>query len=164
MKTIHDVSAALPPGAADAGVAFERMFEMAVLVGELMERGMAARGLTRARATVLWELARGGPVTQSRIAKAVGSTPRNVTGLIDALEAGGFVTRGRHPTDRRATLVGLTEQGAAVAAALAADYRSGAARLFGDLPEADIEAFVGILDFIISRLRSRIAFEERKPD
>ena len=44
------------------------------------------------------------------------------------------------------------------------DADSGAARLFSDLPEADIEAFVGTLDLIISRVRSRIAFEERKPD
>lgn len=157
MNNIQDVSTTLPPGVADAGVAFERLFEMAVVVGELMERGMAARGLTRARATVLWELSRGGPATQSWIAKAVGSTPRNVTGLIDALETGGFVSRGRHPTDRRATLVRLTEQGAAAAAALAADYRRGAARLFGDVPEDDLEAFVRTLDLVLRRVRSRIS-------
>ena len=36
---------------------------------------------------------------------------RNVTGLVDALEGAGFVTRSPHPTDRRATVVSLTPQG-----------------------------------------------------
>jgi DNA-binding MarR family transcriptional regulator len=41
---------------------------------------------------------------------------RNVTGLVDALQADGFVMRSPHPTDQRTTLVTLTEQGGAAAA------------------------------------------------
>jgi DNA-binding MarR family transcriptional regulator len=72
---------------------------------------------------------------------------------LDALEAGGYVSRGRHPTDRRATLVSLTEQGAAAAARLHADYEMGARVLLGDVPPADLTAFVSVVDHVLDRLR-----------
>ena len=65
-------------------------------------------------------------MTQRTLSHALRVSPRNVTGLLDALEAGGYVTRGRHPTDRRATLGSLTDQGAAAAARMHADYEMGA--------------------------------------
>jgi DNA-binding MarR family transcriptional regulator len=36
-------------------------------------------------------------------------SPRNITGLVDALEKSGHVVRTPHPTDRRAVLVELTD-------------------------------------------------------
>jgi len=137
-----------------ADEAFARLFELAVVLGEYMERGLAERGLTRARATVLWELYHRGPMTQRALSQALRVTPRNVTGLLDALEADGFVVRDPHPTDRRATLVRLTERAAAATAALHAEYREGAASLFGDVPAADLGTFVGILDGVLARLRA----------
>jgi DNA-binding MarR family transcriptional regulator len=38
-------------------------------------------------------------------------SPRTVTDLIDGLEARGLVARGPHPSDRRVTLLHLTEAG-----------------------------------------------------
>jgi DNA-binding MarR family transcriptional regulator len=52
------------------------------------------------------------------LAEALRVSPRNVTGLLDGLEATGFVARTMHPSDRRATLVTLTEHGKAVAKAM----------------------------------------------
>jgi DNA-binding MarR family transcriptional regulator len=84
------------------------------------------RGLTQARAAVIWQLHELGPVTQRTLSEALRVSPRNVTGLLDALEAGGYAPRGRHPTDRWATLISLTDQGAAAAARRHADYQMGA--------------------------------------
>jgi DNA-binding MarR family transcriptional regulator len=81
------------------------------------------RGLTRARAAVIWQLHERGPVTQRTISEALRVSPRNVTGLLDALEAGGYVTRGSPSHRPTATLVSLTDQGAAAAARLHADYQ-----------------------------------------
>ena len=133
--------------------ALMRLFELAVLLGEQMEKGLVERGLTRARAAVIWQLRQQGPVTQRVLSQALRVTPRNVTGLLDALEAGGYVTRGRHPTDRRATLVTLTDQGTAAAARLHADYQMGARVLLGDVPPADLTTFVSVLDRVLERLR-----------
>jgi DNA-binding MarR family transcriptional regulator len=137
-----------------ADQALMRLFELTVRLGEEMEKGLVERGLTRARAAVIWQLHQQGPVTQRTLSQALRVSPRNVTGLLDALEAGGYVTRGRHPTDRRATLVSLTEQGAAAAARLHADYELGARVLLGDIPPADLTTFVSVLDHVLDRLRA----------
>jgi DNA-binding MarR family transcriptional regulator len=144
-----------PIGNVDVGGALERLFDLAVVLGDLMDRRLEELGLTPARAEVLWLLHRGGPLTQRDLSQTLRCTPRNVTGLVDALEAAGFVTRKPHPTDRRATLVTLTEQGHAVASAWSAEHREGAGQLFGDVSAADLAAFVTILDRVLERLRDQ---------
>src|ERR1700730_6195758 len=49
------------------------------------------------------------------IAGYLGVTPRNVTGLVDGLEAARLVERVADPGDRRATIVRVTEKGHSVA-------------------------------------------------
>ena len=137
-----------------------RLFELAVRLGEEMEKGLGERGLTRARAAVIWQLHQQGPVTQRTLSQALRVSPRNVTGLLDALEAGGYVARGRHPTDRRATLVSLTDQGAAAAARLHADYELGARALLGDIQPADLATFLGVLDHVLDRLSGSTATQD----
>src|SRR5262245_10385932 len=101
----------------DVGGALERLFDLSVVLGDLMNRRLHALWLTPARAEVLWLLHRGGPLTQRELSQTLRCTPRNVTGLVDALQEAGFVARKPHPTDRRATLVTLTEKGQDVASA-----------------------------------------------
>jgi DNA-binding MarR family transcriptional regulator len=144
--------------------ALMRLFQLTVVLGEEMEKGLVERGLTRARAAVIWQLHQQSPVTQRTLSQALRVSPRNVTGLLDALEAGGYVTRGRHPTDRRATLVSLTEQGAAAAARLHADYQMGARVLLGGVSAADLATFVGVLDHVLDRLRGASAASPAAPD
>jgi DNA-binding MarR family transcriptional regulator len=85
---------------------------------------------------VITQLYRGQPMTQRELADLLGVTPRNVTGLIDALQAVGLVSRAPHATDRRATLVSLTTKGAGLAAELRADHHIFARQLFDGLPDA----------------------------
>jgi DNA-binding MarR family transcriptional regulator len=144
--------------------ALMRLFQLTVVLGEEMEKGLVERGLTRARAAVIWQLHERGPVTQRTLSQALRVSPRNVTGLLDALEAGGYVTRGRHPTDRRATLVSLTDQGAAAAARLHADYQMGARVLLGGVSAADLATFIGVLDHVLDRLRGASAASPATPD
>jgi DNA-binding MarR family transcriptional regulator len=122
------------------------------VLGDAMEHDLAARGLTRARATVIWFLHQGGPMTQRQLADALDVTPRNVTGLIDALQAAGFVDRNPHPEDRRATLVTLTALGRRAAAAMQADRERLANFLFTDLASADRSALVAALERVLARL------------
>ena len=92
-------------------------------------------------------------MSQRELSQALRCTPRNVTDLVDALEAAGLVARGQHPTDRRATLVRLTSQGEADAARTQAGHRALAAALFADLPVAKLRGFVAALDATLERLR-----------
>lgn len=149
MNNIHNDDDSVP----GAGQALEKVFELAVVAFEFMERGLADRGLTRARVSVLWNLRVRGPVTQRELAEAIRVTPRNVTGLVDALEGDGFVVRERHPTDRRATLVTLTDKGSAAVAGLDGEFREGSGRLFDGLPDGALEGFLLTAEQLIARIR-----------
>jgi DNA-binding MarR family transcriptional regulator len=135
----------------------DRVFELAGLMGDYMELGLADRKLTRARAEVVWRLRQSGPVTQRQLSEALRVTPRNVTGLLDALQSAGFVDRSPHPTDRRAILVTLTDEGAQAATAMARDHRRFAAMLFHGVPSADMTGFAATLDVVLDRLRTALA-------
>ncbi|KAF4408551.1 MarR family transcriptional regulator [Streptomyces sp. Ru87] len=130
------------------------MFELAETLGALMERGMAERGVSRARAGLLWALSHGGPMTQRALATRLGVTPRNVTGLLDALEGDGLVRREPHPTDRRALLVSLTGRGRSLTAALRSGRDEMAAGLFTGMPREQVAAFTAGLELVIERLRA----------
>ncbi|MCM3780888.1 MarR family winged helix-turn-helix transcriptional regulator [Microbacterium hydrocarbonoxydans] len=84
-----------------------------LLIGELfqkdMERAFAGTDLTTARVHLLWTVHHNGPSTQQTLARLCGVSPRNITGLVDALVGSEHVRRTPHPSDRRAVLVELTE-------------------------------------------------------
>lgn len=50
-------------------------------------------------------------VRVSRLAEHLGIAPRSATEVADALEAAGLLTRSPDPTDRRAVLLALTDEG-----------------------------------------------------
>ena len=129
-----------------------RLFEVTVVLSEAMTVALSERGLTTSRAEVLWRLHRDGPTNQRDLSEALAVTPRNVTGLVDGLEAGGFVTREPHPTDRRATLVTLTKAGAKAARTLAEDQDQMDAALFGHLSSTQRQLLAAALDQVLDRL------------
>lgn len=147
MKSLHNRASS-----AQLDKAVEQLFELAVRLGDAMERGLAERGLTRARAELLWRLQRRGPSTQRALSEDLRCTPRNVTGLVDALETAGLVERRAHPTDRRATLVTLTDAGAQLAAPMDAGYQAMGRELFDDFSEDEFRAFASGMDRILGRI------------
>jgi len=140
--------------AVTADDAMDRLFDLAVVLGDLMDRRLAERGLTPARAELIWLLHRDGPRTQRELSQVLKCTPRNVTGLIDALQSAGFVVRNPHPTDRRAVVVSLTDVGTALVAEWGRDRDQGAAQLLSDTSAAELAAFVRILDRVLGNLRA----------
>lgn len=148
----HEVEDPVP---ADPDSALRRLFEVAVVLAGAMDQGLLERGLTRARAGIIWLLHQRGPLTQRELSEALGVTPRNVTGLVDALQTDGFVSREAHPTDRRATLVTLTQRGGGAGAKMQDEYRELAKRLFDDIAAADLTSFVAILEQVLGRFHER---------
>jgi DNA-binding MarR family transcriptional regulator len=98
-------------------------------------------------------LRRRGPATQRELSEDLRCTPRNVTGLVDALETAGLVERRPHPTDRRATLVILTKEGSQLAATMDSGYLATGRELFDDFGEGELRAFVGSMDRVLGRIR-----------
>jgi DNA-binding MarR family transcriptional regulator len=134
--------------------AMDQLFDLAVVVGELMNSRLVEHGLTPARAEVLWQLHRTGPRTQRELSQMLKCTPRNVTGLVDALERAGFVERTAHPSDRRAVMVRLSEPGQSLIAGWSADREQGTAHVLGGIPTDDLAVFSAVLDQILARLRA----------
>ena len=139
---------------AAADRAIDQLFDLAVVLGEVMNNRLAERGLTPARAEVLWVLHRTGPRTQRELSQILKCTPRNVTGLVDALERAGFVERTAHPSDRRAVVVRLSEPGQSLIADWGADREHGTALVLGGIPADDLVVFSAVLDQVLARLRA----------
>ncbi|MEV6488784.1 MarR family transcriptional regulator [Actinoplanes sp. NPDC051633] len=132
---------------------FDRLLEISVLLHADMARSFAGTGLTTSRVHLLWELRRLGPSTQQALASALQVSPRNVTGLVDALESHGYLERHPHPTDRRAVRVTLTDLGERTMAAMESDREQAAAALTADLSEAELDQFGRALGTVADRLR-----------
>ncbi len=95
------------------------------------------RGMTYARMRLLGALHCKGPQIMTSISDELGVTRRNVTALVDALEEEGLVRRKPHPTDRRATVIEMTAQGARTMDRMYDEHRAEVAELFGVLSEED---------------------------
>lgn len=160
MKTLHNEVYTLP-GQSAGEAALERLWGLVLALGDGMQLGLTERGLTAARAELLWVLQANGALTQQALSKALRVTPRNVTGLVDALEADSFVVRAPHPTDRRATLVKLSKKGAAAAAAMRRDQEQFARVLFRDVKGADLATFTKILDLVVNRVGVALSEDDR---
>jgi DNA-binding MarR family transcriptional regulator len=132
---------------------FDRLLEISLLLQADMARAFAGTGLTTSRTHLLWELHRLGPSTQQALASALKVTPRNVTGLVDALESHGYVDRHPHPTDRRAVQVTLTDRGSRTMAAMESDREQAAAELVAGLTEQEVDQFGRTLTSVADRLR-----------
>jgi DNA-binding MarR family transcriptional regulator len=91
------------------------------------------------------------------LSEALGISPRTVTGLIDALEADGWVTRSPHPVDRRATIISLT-QAANIALDRLREFYAGLSHdLLGDIPQEDLATVRRVMTTLEDRLDNVIA-------
>jgi DNA-binding MarR family transcriptional regulator len=88
----------------------------------------------------------GGPgCTISELAAAVGARPTTLTGVLDRLERRGLVARTARPGDRRSLNVGLTPEGARIAAEVTGVMAALERRALDDLPPAAAEHAAAVL-------------------
>ena len=111
---------------------------------------------------MLWELAHSGPSTQHALAARLEVSPRNITGLVDALEAGGYVTRSPHPTDRRAIIVSLAASAEEFMRDMQRDHAELSAELLGAVEPADRAALRRGMEAIAGRLRELTEADEQR--
>lgn len=140
------------------------LLDKLLAITELFERDMArafeGTGLTRSRVGVLWVLQTEGPSTQRAIAVRLGVSARNVSALVDALEANGHVARAPHPSDRRAVNVELTPSAATVMTAMQREHTELAATLLAAVDPDDVAALERGIDAITARLHQLVAEAE----
>ena len=85
-----------------------------------------------------------GPQKMVELAESLGVTARNVTVLVDGLEAEGLVERSPHPTDRRVTIIALAGAGGSLAREFEA-YSAKVVALFETLEPADQQRLAKIM-------------------
>lgn len=135
----------------------DRLLQIGDVFEKDMSRAFEGTSLSTARAHLLWVLQDAGPSTQQTLARLCAVSPRNITGLVDALEASGHVRRTPHPTDRRAVLVELTETSTAYMAQMRRDHAELDAQLLDAVAPEDRAAVQRGVAAIADRLGGLVA-------
>ena len=91
--------------------AYATLQRAATMAAAQVEQAVHPFGLSASQFGVLETLEERGPVHQQELAEALGRSKAQMTAIIDALEARGWVRRERHATDRRFISVYLTDDG-----------------------------------------------------
>ena len=97
-------------------------------------------GVSIPQCDVLTTLSEQEGVSQQELAKRLYVTKGNISGLLDRLEAAGFVERRSLASDRRQYSIYLTDAGRAMAEKAIAVQHKWIASTLGRLSEADLEA------------------------
>ncbi len=106
---------------------------------------------------VLARIAHLGPVRQVELAEPVLGDPPNVSRLIDALVARGFVERSPDATDRRSWLVSLTTTGKTLAAELLERAAGERHVVFAGFEPIELDSLATMLDRIDANVRTLLA-------
>ncbi|WP_433205940.1 MarR family winged helix-turn-helix transcriptional regulator [Nocardia sp. CA-107356] len=85
------------------------------------------------------------PLRMATLAEHLGIVPRSATTVVDALESAGLVARTPDPTNRRSTLVTLTDSGRTTLSDMAEARRRAAEELFATLSPEQRETLRGLL-------------------
>ena len=118
-----------------------------------VEEQLAANGLTDATWTPLLHLrAWGDGVTQKELAERVGLDGSSLVRLLDILEGKGWVERRADAADRRSKRIFLTTEGNQAVDNIRATMLEAELSMLQDLDEAEVEAMLGG----VQKIRSRI--------
>ncbi len=111
-----------------------------------VERVLKPHGLTFARYEMLMLLlfTRSGALPMTKASARLQVHPTSVTNVVDRLQSGGLVRRQAHPSDRRTTLVEITDAGRELALAATAELNT---LVFGQ-PGIDDQAVAGLVDVL----------------
>jgi DNA-binding MarR family transcriptional regulator len=109
------------------------------------------------RMRLLTALQRDGEQSMGELATWLGVTPRRVTALVEALEADGLVERRPHPSDRRSTLVTITDGGLKAQQVGWEQHRAEVAQAFGDLSQPEQAQLLTISRTLTQAMRTRLA-------
>jgi len=125
-----------PETGADETLA-EAFWSVARQLRETSQDALAPWDITPSHFRALRVLKRHGVMRLSDLSEHLHIAARSTTEVVDALESRDLVERRADPSDRRATLVELTEHGTSIVEAIRAARGTEAERVFGRLSQAD---------------------------
>jgi DNA-binding MarR family transcriptional regulator len=123
----------------------ESMRELSIQLSLLNHHVGAHLDLKEVDLGCLDTIARDGPLSPSALARRAGLHPATVTGILDRLERGGWVTRERDPADRRAVLVRALRDRNAEVFRLYAGMNASLDRLLAGYTDQELDLLAGFL-------------------
>ena len=90
-------------------------------------------------------ISRYGPLSPSALARRAGLHPATMTGIIDRLERGGWITRERDPSDRRGVVVQPVRSRRAEVLRLASGMNAAVAQICAGYQDDELEAIASFL-------------------
>lgn len=118
---------------------------------------LAPLGLYPGQEALLLELAANGPMIQAQLSEALGCEPPSVTLMTRKLEASGHIRRRPAPSDKRASIVELTESGSALADRIKQVWCALAAETVTGMPAQTVAELPAILTTLSRNVDTRHA-------
>lgn len=116
---------------------------------------LAPLGLHPGQEALLLELARTGPMIQAQLSEALGCEPPSVTLMTRKLEAADHIRRRPAPSDKRASIVELTDSGRALADQVKRLWCALAEETVTGLPAQAVAELPGILKALTDNVDTR---------
>jgi DNA-binding MarR family transcriptional regulator len=124
---------------------------------------LAPLGIHPGHKLLLLELETSGPRTQAQLATACGYEPPTITLSVRQLEAAGLVIRRASPTDGRATIVELSDQGRALLVDLKDAWREVAEQTVAALTSTSVDDLTTALEDLAASLDAGVPPAEDMP-
>jgi DNA-binding MarR family transcriptional regulator len=118
---------------------------------------LAPLGLHPGQEALLLELARSGPMIKAQLSEALGCEPPSVTLMTRKLEASGHIRLGSVATDKRASIVELTESGKALADQVKQLWCGLGEETVAGLPASTVEGLPDLLNTLTANVDHRRA-------
>jgi DNA-binding MarR family transcriptional regulator len=116
---------------------------------------LAPLGLHPGQEALLLELARTGPMIQAQLSEALGCEPPSVTLMSRKLETAGHIRRKPAPSDKRASVVELTDRGKALADQVKQLWCALAEETVTGLPAQTVAELPGLLNALTGNVDTR---------
>ena len=120
-----------------------------IAVGVFMEETQAF-GVTPVQFAALNALVATPGIDQRTLAASIGFDTSTIGGVVDRLEARGWVKRQVSPEDRRARLLQVTPEGKQLLQELSASVLSTQERILAPLPQAERQEFLRMLKVLVA--------------
>ncbi|MCA9753569.1 MAG: MarR family transcriptional regulator [Gemmatimonadetes bacterium] len=114
----------------------------------------AAHRITGPQLVCLAHIDRLGPLPSAELARHVHLSPSTIVGILDRLEARGWIQRVRSAEDRRRILLSATEAGRELLAQAPSPLQDRLLENLAALPEADRRRLAGALDEIVALMEA----------
>lgn len=128
------------------------LHDVARLLRKRFEQNARDTGLTRSQWQVLAYLDRNAGIQQGALAELIDVEPITIGRIVDKLQGCGLVERRPHPTDRRIWQLHLTEKAGPMLAEMREFGEVTRAEAFGDIPEAERERLLDLLETMKTNL------------